>query len=53
MVVPMAGRNIEYSYCDSREIPTEMREYAAKVGDTVLLMTFFDPVESLFLTFNL
>lgn len=52
-MVPLSGRQHEFSYCDAREMPPEMKELAAKVGDTVLLVTFFNPIETLALTFTL
>jgi hypothetical protein len=48
-----AGRQCEFSYCDRRELPPEAAEYAAKLGDTVLLIRFPESGEILGLTFQL
>jgi hypothetical protein len=59
-MVPLFNRNVEFSYCDAREIPSELEAITAEFGDTVLLIRLFDPLldrteafETLFLTFKL
>jgi hypothetical protein len=42
LMVPFLDRNVEFSYCDPREIPLGQEETANKVGDTVLMMRFLD-----------
>ncbi|MGD0402486.1 MAG: hypothetical protein ABSB66_04755 [Candidatus Acidiferrales bacterium] len=52
MSVPTFGRDVEFSYCDAREMPVAMAGVSTKIGNTVLLLNFVEPLESLFLTFD-
>lgn len=53
VIIPLARRMFDFSYCDRRELPPELGGMRAEVGDTVLLIRFFEPLETLALTFTL
>ena len=52
--VPITEHDLEFSYCDKRELPEPMRELlAAKYGDSVFLMRFVDSEDLLALLFTM
>jgi hypothetical protein len=53
VIIPLARRMFDFSYCEQGELPSETATMGVEVGDTVLLIRFFEPFETLALTFHL